>query len=136
MMEKLKLLAYPKPVFLVTLGEDGRPDMRAISAVKVDSLKSIWMLTGKNSDKYKELVKNPECMLYATELEDCAGYMELRLWGRVEILDDAASRAAVWRDDYLHYFPGWQDDPSICVLKFTANSGVLQTQAGKEKITL
>lgn len=137
MIEKAKRLLEPgKPVFLVTVGEDGRPDTRAMATVKVDSLTSIWMLTGKNSDKCRELLRRPECMLYATELEDGANYLELRLWGRMELLDDQASRAMTWRDDYLCYFPGGKDDSNLCVLKFMADSGVLQTPAGKEKLAL
>jgi general stress protein 26 len=137
MIEKAKrLLGQGKPVFLITAGEDGRPDARAMSAVQVKSLTRIWMLTGKSSDKYRELVKRPECMLYATELEHGPDYLELRLWGRMELLDDAASRALAWRDEYLDYFPGGKDDPNVCVLKFTADSGMLQSLAGKEKLTL
>ncbi len=130
-----RLLEPGKPVFLVTIGEDGQPNVRAMATVNVEGL-CIWMLTGKSSDKYRELLRRPESMLYATDLEDGAGYLELRLWGRMELLDDAASRAQAWRDEYRCYFPGGQDDPNLGVLKFTADSGVLQTQAGKEKLTL
>ena len=134
--QAIRLLEPGKPVFLVTIGEDGRPDARAMATVKVETCKTVWMLTGKNSDKYRELLRRPESMLYATDLEDGAGYLELRLWGRMELLDDAASRAQAWRDEYCCYFPGGQDDPNLCVLKFTAESGVLQTMAGKKKLTL
>ncbi len=134
--QAMRLLEPGKPVFLVTAGEDGRPDARAMSAVKAESIKTIWMLTGKSSDKYRELARRPECMLYATDLEDGEGYLELRLWGRMELVDDEASRALAWRDEYLGYFPGGKDDPDLGVLKFMADSGVLQTQTGKEKLTL
>ena len=137
MIEKAKRLLEPgKPVFLVTVGVDSRPDTRAMAVVKVDSLSSIWMLTGKNSDKCRELELRPDCMLYATDLEDGPNYLELRLWGRMELLDDQASRAIAWRDDYLCYFPGGKDDQNLCVLKFSADSGVLQTPAGKEKLAV
>lgn len=137
MIEKAThLLAWEKPVFLVSIDEDGRPDARAMSVVKAESCKTTWMVTGKNCDKYRQLAARPECMLYATDIGDGAGYLELRLWGRVEILDDAASRALAWRDEYLAHFPGGQNDPNMCVLKFTADSGVFQTLAGKEKLSL
>lgn len=129
-----RLLEPCRTVILVTADEGGRPDARAMATVKVDGLKTVWMVTGKQSDKYKELTRNPECMLYATDMEDTTNYLELRLWGKMELLDDPASRALAWRDDYLCYFPGGQDDPGMVVLKFTANAGTLQTQAGKEKL--
>lgn len=131
-----RLLKSGSTVFLVTVGEDGQPDARAMATVQNEGLKTIWMLTGKSSDKHRELSRNPRCLIYATDLEDTQSYLELRLWGEMELLDDAASRAQAWREDYLHYFPGGKDDPELCVLKFTAASGSLQTMTGKEKLTL
>lgn len=107
-----------------------------MAPVKADGLQTIWMLTSKQSDKYRELTRDSECMLYATDLEDTTNYLELRLWGRMELLDDAASRALAWRDEYVCYFPGGRDDPGLVVLKFTTDRGTLQTQAGKEKLAL
>lgn len=134
--EAERLLAPMRAIFVVTSGEDGRPDARAMSPVRHDGLKTVWMLTGKCSDKYRQLSRDPDCLLYATDLEDTSSYIELRLWGRVELLDDAASRAFAWRDDYQCYFPAGKDDPNLCVLKFTAAAGVLQTRTGKEKLAL
>ncbi len=74
-------------------------------------------------------------MIYATAMEDDQDYLELRLWGRMELLDDAESRNLAWRDEYSAYFPQGKDDLDLCVLKFTADSGTLQTLAGKEKLT-
>jgi len=134
--EATRLLAPEKAVFLVTMDESGRPDARAMAVVMHEEFKTIWMMTGKSSDKYQELSRNPNCMLYATEMEDTENYLELRLWGRVELLDDAESRAKTWREDYSCYFPGGKDDPDLCVMKFTANSGTVQTLAGKEKLAV
>lgn len=130
-----RLLEPGSTVFLVTDG-DGQPDARAMATTKCEGLETVWMLTGKCSDKYRELSRNPRCLLYATDFDDTEKYMELRLWGGMELLDDAASRAHAWRDDYLSYFPGGKDDPNLCVLKFTAVSGTLQTRSKKEKFAL
>ncbi len=123
-------------VFLVTSREDGLPDARAMAMVGRDGLNTIWMLTGKCSDKYRELCREPRCLLYATAMEDGADYLEVRLWGSMELLDDAEARALAWRDDYLCYFPGGKDDPNLCVLKFSATSGTVQTPAGKRELAL
>lgn len=131
-----RLLEPGSTVFLVTIGEDGQPDARTMSTTRCDGLKTVWLLTGKGSDKYRELSRNPRCMLYATDPDDTEDYLELRLWGGMELLDDAESRAQTWRDDYQSYFPDGKDDPNLGVLKFTAVSGALQTQAKKEKFTL
>ena len=133
--EAKRLLTQDKAIFLVTVGEDGRPDTRAMAAVEAEEIKTIWMMTGKCSGKYQQLLKNQNCMIYATDLEDGQNYLELRLWGKIEILDDPESRARAWRDDYTVYFSEGQSDPNLCVLKFTADSGTIQTQTGKEKLT-
>jgi len=134
--EAQRLLAQDKAIFLVTVGKDGRPDARAMAAVKTEGLKTIWMMTGKCSQKYQELLKNQECLIYATDLEDTESYLELRLWGRIELLDDADTKAHVWHADYAHYFPGGQADPNLIVLKFTADSGRIQTREALENFPL
>lgn len=134
--EAVRLLSPEKVAYLVTTGEDDRPDVRAMAVIEAEGLKTIWMITGKGSDKYRQLSKSPNCLIYATDLEDTSSYLELRLWGRMELLDDAVSIGRAWRDEYAAYFPGGKNDPNLCVLKFTANSGLLQTLAGKEKLTL
>lgn len=134
--EVQRLLGPDKAVFLITVGEDGRPDARAMAVAGTEGLRTVWMMTCKLSNKAKQLSKNPECMLYATDLEDTQSYLELRLWGKMEIFDDAETKARTWRDDYASYFPGGRDDPNLWVLKFTADSGALQTPAGKEKLSI
>ena len=131
-----RLLAPERAVFLATSDEKGRPNVRAMAVVTHEGLKTLWMMTGKACDKSRELAKNPHCHIYATDLEDMENYLELRLWGTMEMLDDPDSRAFAWRDDYLRYFPGGKDDPGLVVLKFTADSGMVQTQAGKKEIAL
>lgn len=134
--EAERLLESGKAIFLVTTGEDGRPDARAMAPVEAEGLKTIWMMTGKCSDKFRQLSKQADCMIYATDPDDTQNYLELRLWGRMELLDDQASRARAWRDEYTCYFQEGKDDPNLCVLKFTADSGTLQSQSGKEKLAL
>lgn len=133
--EALRLLKPEKAVFLITVEDDGRPDARAMAVVKTEGLKTIWMITGKQSDKYRQLSRNSGCMLYATDMEDDQNYLELRMWGKIELLDDPESRQKAWLDAYLHYFPGGQNDPDMIVLRFTADSGRLQTQTGRETLT-
>lgn len=131
-----RLVEAGSVVFLVTIGDDGQPDARAMATTGCEGIKTVWLLTGKCSAKYRELSRNPRCLLYATDPDDTETYLELRLWGDMELLDDPASRALAWREEYLCYFPGGKDDPNLCVLKFTATSGTLQTRESKEDFSL
>ncbi len=130
-----RLLNWERPIILVTNSDDG-PDARAISAVKHDGIKTVWMVTGKSSDKFRELSKDPHCLIYATDSDDTGDYLELRLRGTIELLDDAESRATVWRDEYACYFPAGKDDPNLCVLKFTTDSVTMQTIAEKKSFAI
>lgn len=134
--EAQRLLGPEKAAFLITIDENGRPDARAMAVAAAEGLKTLWMMTCKLSDKYRQLSKNPQCMIYATEMEDDVNYLELRLWGRMEFSDEAEIKNRLWRDDYLPYFPGGKDDPNLGLLKFTTEAGSLQTPTGKEKLSL
>lgn len=119
---------------MATYGENNYPNIRAMEATQSEGLRVLWFITGANADKTKELQKNPKCTVYSTTMEDNQNYVEIRLYGSVEILNDSASRAANWKEGYKAYFPGGKDDPSLRVLKFTTHSGTLQTAEGIEKL--
>ena len=129
-----RLLGPRSTIFLAVNGDGGFPDVRAMAPTRFEGVGTLWMLTGVDSDKCAELSKDPRCMIYATDLEDTTNYLELRLWGKIELLDDPTSRTFAWLDDYTHYFPGGVDDPNLVVLKFTTDAGVLQTEDGKENL--
>lgn len=129
-----KLLGTMGTFFLATLREDGMPDVRAISAVKADGFKRIWMISGEDSSKAGELAVDPRCMIYATTMDDDADYAEVRLWGRCEILADETTIDSVWHDAYEAYFPQGKRDPKVRVIRFTTDSGYITTQAGREEV--
>ena len=129
-----KLLGTMGTFFLATLRGDGTPDVRAISAVKAEGLKRIWMISGDDNSKAGELAADPRCMIYATTMDDDADYAEVRLWGRCEILSDEATINSVWHDAYEAYFPQGKRDPKVRVFLFTTDSGYVTTQAGREEV--
>ena len=129
-----KLFGTMGTFFLATMREDGTPDVRAISAVKADGLRTIWMISGGDCVKAGELAANPRCMIYATTMDDDADYAEVRLWGRCEILSDAATIDSVWLDGYAAYFPAGKNDPNVRIFRFTTENGYFTTQEGRVEI--
>ena len=133
-----KLLGDMNTIYLATNGESGYPDVRAVSVTKSDGLAAVWMLTGVLEEgmesKLAEVAKNPKCMIYTTAMEDDENYVELRLCGTAEILQDSESRDAVWHDVYYRYFPKGKDDPNLRVLKFTTSSARIQTESVRETV--
>ncbi len=45
------------------------------------------------------------------------------LVGTMEILEDEATKRAMWSPGDKVYYPGGVTDPDYCILKFTATSG-------------
>lgn len=129
-----KLLGEMCTIYLATLKDDGLPDVRAISATKSEGLETIWMISGQEERKSKELTKNPNCMVYTTAMQDDEHYVELRLWGTAELLTDTASRQTAWHEAYNDYFKDI-NDPTIQVIKFTAKTGTITTEKRMEEIS-
>jgi general stress protein 26 len=67
--------------------------------------------------QYRE---NPKAAVYFCDKRFFRGVMFL---GRMEVLEDAASREMIWQDGDTQYYPGGVVDPDYCVLKFTALNG-------------
>ena len=42
------------------------------------------------------------------------------LTGYIEIITDEAEKKALWQDWFIEHFPGGVNDPTYCILKFTA----------------
>lgn len=131
-----KLLTQMSTIFLVTLKDDGFPNARAISATKAQDIKTIYMISGLSNPKSTELKKNPHCMIYTTTLDDNCDYVELRLWGKAELLTDMPSREYAWNNAYNEYFKQGINDPELCVIKFTTDHAQITTPEGTQHIDL
>lgn len=129
-----QLLGGGKTVFLVTAGDDRRFDARAMMVAASEGFSTVWMVTCKCSGKFVQLSKDPRCMVYATLADPTDDYLELRLWGSAELLDDPNSRRFAWREECRPFFPEGMDDPNLVVVKFTADSGVMRTTEGMENL--
>ena len=57
---------------------------------------------------------------------------EFRLFGKVELLSDAASRRKVWRDDFIEHFPNGVDCPTMVVLRFETDHGMYDNYGNEQ----
>jgi len=124
-----KLLDKAKSVFLATNGSlGGHPNVRAMAVARNEGVVRIWFCTSLGSDKLIELIKDEKATIYCYNTRTMA---EFRLWGTVEILDDADSRKHAWNDEFKAYFSGGVNDPDLRVLRFDASNGVYSAPDGK-----
>ena len=100
-----------------TVNDNGYPEMRAMTRVKHDGMRELWFSTNTSSRKIPQVRATNKGSVYFV---DCDNYYGLLLIGRMEVLQDSASRRMVWQDGFEKYFPGGVDDPDHSVLHFTA----------------
>ena len=101
-MEELKrkaelLLEQCESVVLTSIDENGFPRPVPMSKVKAEGITTIWFATGTYSEKTEHFRVNPKAgVCFQKEIN------------------------SVVLTGYIEHFPGGVNDPTYCVLKFTA----------------
>jgi general stress protein 26 len=130
-IEKIsKILSGAKSVYLATNGSHGHPNLRAMMPAKAEGASSVWFVTNAESSKVQELLKDPSAVLYASAPRNAG---ECRLWGKVEVLSDPASRKHAWNEAFKEHFPEGAEAENLRVLRFEASNGIY-TNKNKESI--
>jgi len=117
----LQMLEKNPFVSFATFGANDWPNVRVLLVAAKDGVDSIWFATATESSKIAQLRKNPKAAIYGYDMEAMA---EFRLFGKVELLSDSASRRKIWRDDFIQHFPDGIDSPTMIVLRFDTDHGV------------
>lgn len=107
--------------FVASISEDGFPNMKAmLPPRKRVGIREFYFTTNTSSMRVAQYRKNPNASIYFCDRWFFRGVM---LVGRMEVLEDAASKEMIWREGDTMYYPGGVTDPDYCVLKFVAESG-------------
>ncbi len=107
--------------FISSADDEGYPVIRAmLPPCKRLGIRIFYYHTNTSSQKVAQYRKNPKASLYFCDERSFIGLM---LKGEMEVLEDAAAKEMLWRDEYGLYYPGGIADPDYCVLKFTARAG-------------
>jgi len=115
-----KLLAGAKTVYLATNGSHGHPNLRALSPVTVEGVRTVWFATDAVSNKVQELQNDKHAVIY---VDAPRAACECRLWGFVEILDDMESREKIWNEEVAKHCPDGIESPDLRVLRFDVVNG-------------
>jgi general stress protein 26 len=113
-LEKIKKHALAS---FATVTEEGKPWTRYVVA-KGDENFNIWFATFKGSRKIRQVAHNPEVhmVLGVNDMTTAASWLQIQ--GRADILEDAATKNAVWYSMLEPIFNG-PDDPNYVVCKVT-----------------
>lgn len=107
--------------FIASISEDGFPNLKAmLPPRKRTGICEFYFTTNTSSMRVAQYRKNPKASIYFFDKRFFRGVM---LIGRMEVLEDSASKEMIWRDGDTMYYPGGVTDTDYCVLKFIAESG-------------
>ncbi len=107
--------------FIGSVDDEGYPNMKVmLSPREHDGIKDFYFTTNTHSMRVKQYMKNPKACIY---FFDGRFFRAVMLKGKMEVLQDQATKDRIWREgDDLYYKLG-VTDPDYCVLRFTAKSG-------------
>ncbi len=107
-------------VILATCDGDA-PDARHVTNamnLSADSL-NLYFMTGRKTPKFAQLSHNAQCCLYYF---DAATRHAVRLYGKIEFVDDACTRRAHWRDEYSKFGYAGPDSPDFILMRCVPRS--------------
>lgn len=100
-------------VILASINEEGYPRPVTVAKLKNNGLSEIWISTGTNSAKIKQLRANPKAGL--TFYDD---HNSISLTGDAEVVADQSVKRLLWQDWLIDHFPEGMDDPDYTIIKF------------------
>ena len=130
------LLSRAEVACVTTIDQRGRPRTRAMfnlrNATQFPGLTAFrathcgglttWFTTNTSSAKVPELRSNPAVSVYYCEPREFAGLM---LGGDMDLVEDSATREAMWQPDWSLYYPGGPNDPDYAVLRLVPSEARL-----------
>ena len=107
--------------FIGSIDADGFPNMKAmLPPRKREGIKTFWFSTNTSSERVAQYKENTNSCIYFVDKRFFRGVM---LVGRMEVMENAATKEMIWRDGDTQYYTEGVTDPDYCVLKFTAHKG-------------
>lgn len=126
-----ELMAKSEVITLASINEEGFPRICAMSNIKSDGIKTIWMATGTHCKKTDHFTNNPKASVCCHSEKD-----SLTLLGNVSVISDTDVKHSLWHDCFIEHFPEGKDDPEYCVLKFEAKEATIYVGGAFETISI
>jgi general stress protein 26 len=101
----------------ITVGADGDANARVVQTSKLSKDWSLHFMTDRRSRKAVEIERTGRLTL---AYQDDPGGAYVTLIGSAAIVDDVASKEAIWRPASLRWHPGGPTDPNVVLVDFVA----------------
>ncbi|MFH0965759.1 MAG: pyridoxamine 5'-phosphate oxidase family protein [Planctomycetota bacterium] len=112
-----KLIGGAKACTLVTVNAKGEPRCRLMGNLAKGVAKTFHLITYVKSNKMTEIAGNPRVDLFYVGGESSYTCVV----GRARVRVDKATKARLWKREWLRYFPGGKADPNYGVIEVRAS---------------
>ncbi|MBC8118428.1 MAG: pyridoxamine 5'-phosphate oxidase family protein [Burkholderiaceae bacterium] len=112
---------------LVTRSPDGHMHARPMAIAELRSDADAYFVTGIDSPKAAEIAAHPTITLTFQSSNQFASVS-----GQAEVVRDRALIDRLYKEDWKIWFPEGKADPSIALIKFTAEDGEYWDNAGAQ----
>jgi general stress protein 26 len=118
-----------KTAMLVTRAQDGSFHARPMAVAEIKPDADAYFSTSLASPKIAELQENPNVLITFQSSSEFA-----TIQGTATIVRDRAEIDRLWSEAWRIWFPDGKDDPDLCLLKISAESGEYWDTSGLEGI--
>ena len=103
---------------LATVRPDGYPETRHMANMMNRNATdlTLYFMTSRSTPKAAQITADPKCSLY---YYDMATHYSVRLFGKMELIDDLAARRKHWMGEFAKFGYSGADDPEFILLRFT-----------------
>ncbi|MDQ0428642.1 general stress protein 26 [Planomicrobium stackebrandtii] len=111
-----KLIKDIKVAMFTTISSDNKIISRPMQTQEVEFDGELWFLTMKDTEKYEEIISNPNVNLAY------AGSSYVSISGTAEFIEDAAKKKEYWNPIFDKMLDTSYDDPNVVLIKVDADS--------------
>lgn len=115
-----EMLEQCQEVTIASVDESGFPRICVVSPIRREGYGVVYFATSVNSQKVRQFRCNKKAGLCYYHNNNSQ-----TLTGTVDILEDVATKKALWQNWMLRHFPLGPEDPDYCVVKFTGKTATL-----------
>ena len=114
-VEKIREIAKDANICMMITDLSTLPlNARPMATQEVDEEGNIWFMSGKDSEKNKDIEKDEQVQLLYSHT---GNYEYLSIYGHAEIVNDRAKIEELWTQMAKTWFKEGKDDPNISLIK-------------------
>ena len=114
-------------VMLTTRSDNGDLHARPMAVADAEQDGELWFVSGKGSEKNHEIKNDPRAIVTGQE-----SGLYVTLNGALDVVQDRAKIAQLWKETWKAWFPNGKDDPNITLIRLRPESGEYWDNSGAQ----